>query len=106
MLRSMHSQTRAYHNQGAFLPFHRYLVHTHETILRTECNYTGTQPYWDEVLDAGNFTHSVVLDPETGFGGDGYGANNCIKDGPFKDYVVSLPQCELSGIRTFEDIAN
>lgn len=77
-------------SKGAFLPFHRYLMHTHEHVLKTECNYTGTQPYWDEPLDAGNFTHSVVLDPVTGFGGNGVGASNCIKDGPFKDYVNSI----------------
>ncbi|KAJ4287542.1 hypothetical protein N0V90_012245 [Kalmusia sp. IMI 367209] len=65
-------------------------MHAHESILRTECNYTGTQPYWDEPLDAGNFSHSVVLDSLTGFGGDGTGPNNCIADGPFKDYVNAL----------------
>jgi tyrosinase len=80
----------SYDIKGAFLPWHRYLLHTHEYILKTECNYTGTQPYWQESLDAGNFTHSIVLDPETGFGGDGAGPNNCIKDGPFKDYVNAI----------------
>src|SRR5262245_22819778 len=62
-------------------------MYAHETVLKTECNYTGTQPYWEESLDAGNFSHSVVLEAETGFGGDGAGPKHCIKDGPFKDYV-------------------
>lgn len=62
-------------------------MHAHETMLRTECNYTGAQPYWDEALDAGNFTHSAALDPVTGFGGNGSGRKGCIADGPFKDYV-------------------
>ena len=30
--------------QGAFLPFHRYLMHAHEHLLKTECGYEGTQP--------------------------------------------------------------
>jgi hypothetical protein len=80
----------SYDTKGAFLPWHRYLIHTHEYALKTECNYTGTQPYWQESLDAGNFTHSIVLDPEIGFGGDGAGPNDCIKDGPFKDYVNAV----------------
>lgn len=82
--------TTTVHFVGAFLPFHRYLMHAHEQILRTECNYTGAQPYWDETLDAGKFSTSIVLDPVTGFGGDGQGPNNCITDGPFKNYVNPL----------------
>lgn len=30
--------------QGAFLPWHRLYMWAHENALRTECNYTGTQP--------------------------------------------------------------
>jgi tyrosinase len=30
--------------QGAFLPFHRMMMHAHESALRNECNYTGYQP--------------------------------------------------------------
>jgi tyrosinase len=65
-------------------------MHAHEYLLRNECNYTGGQPYWDESLDAGNFATSIVLDPETGFGGNGVGPSNCIADGPFKDYVNAI----------------
>ncbi|PVH91111.1 Di-copper centre-containing protein [Periconia macrospinosa] len=78
------------HGVGAFLPYHRYYVQAHETALRTECSYAGAQPYWDEPRDAGNFSKSILLDPETGFGGDGVGPNNCIADGPFKDYMNSV----------------
>ncbi|OAG01602.1 Di-copper centre-containing protein [Paraphaeosphaeria sporulosa] len=82
--------TETVHFVGAFLPFHRYLMHAHEHILRTDCNYTGAQPYWDEPLDAGNFSSSVVLDPVAGFGGNGTGPKNCITDGPFMDYVNAI----------------
>ncbi len=30
--------------QGAFLPFHRMMMLSHENALRNECNYTGYQP--------------------------------------------------------------
>jgi len=32
-------------NQGAFLPFHRLMLQSHEDALRSECGYTGYQPY-------------------------------------------------------------
>lgn len=30
--------------QGAFLPWHRLLLHAHEYLQKTECGYEGTQP--------------------------------------------------------------
>ncbi|KAH7132381.1 hypothetical protein B0J11DRAFT_481656 [Dendryphion nanum] len=80
-------QTEDVHGVGGFLPFHRYFVHIHEQLLRTECNYTSGQPYWDETIDAGHFSTSIILDPISGFGGNGSGEDDCISDGPFKDYV-------------------
>ncbi|KAI5803525.1 hypothetical protein DFH27DRAFT_524926 [Peziza echinospora] len=79
------------HNNGWFLPFHRYHMFAHETLLREACNYTGGQPYWDEARDAGKFSLSSIFDPETGFGGSGDKNNkNCISDGPFKDYTLVM----------------
>jgi tyrosinase len=46
--------------------------------------------YWDEARDAGNFKASDVLDPITGFGGNGVGLKGCIVDGPFANYTNSL----------------
>ncbi|SPO04626.1 uncharacterized protein DNG_07311 [Cephalotrichum gorgonifer] len=83
-------QASIIHSVGAFLPFHRLLMHAHEKILREECGYKGAQPYWDEARDAGNFVGSVVLDPVTGFGGTGVGEDNCVEDGPFAGYVNGL----------------
>ena len=31
-------------NQGAFLPYHRLVMHVHEQMLRKECGYKGAQP--------------------------------------------------------------
>ena len=62
----------------------------HETLLRTECGYTGAQPYWDEVAEAGRFTDSVVFDAEIGFGGDGVGAGRCVVDGLFANHTLHV----------------
>jgi len=78
------------HGVGGFLPFHRYYINLHEKLLRTECNYTGGQPYWNETIDAGSFSKSILLTSDPGFGGNGSGSKGCITDGPFKDYVNSI----------------
>jgi len=78
------------HGVGAFLPYHRLHMHAHERALREECGYNGAQPYWDEPLDAGNFISSSVLDPTTGFGGNGAGPQNCITNGPFVSFINNL----------------
>ena len=50
----------------------------------------GAHRYWDETRDAGAFDTSNVLDPTTGFGGNGVGDEGCIEDGPFADYLNGL----------------
>ncbi|KAK1752742.1 hypothetical protein QBC47DRAFT_349568 [Echria macrotheca] len=75
------------HFVGQFLPFHRLFVWAHEQALQNECGYTGAQPFWDETLDVGKFSKSIVLDPVLGFGGDGTGPGGCIQTGPFANYV-------------------
>ncbi|KAL1836325.1 hypothetical protein VTJ49DRAFT_5309 [Mycothermus thermophilus] len=83
-------QSNIVHNVGAFLPYHRLLMWAHEKLLREECGYQGAQPYWDEARDAGKFSTSDVLDPVTGFGGNGVGERGCIVDGPFVNFTNSL----------------
>lgn len=107
-------QTFSIHYTGHFLPWHRYFVAVYEKALRTECNYTGAQPYWDWTLDVGStsaYYASPVFDPKYGFGGNGpYVAGNdsnpfavpgrtgggCVGDGPFQNMTVRLgPQSSL-----------
>ncbi|KAI1385121.1 Di-copper centre-containing protein [Hypoxylon trugodes] len=76
------------HFVGAFLPFHRYFLTVHEHLLKTECNYTGPIPYWDETSDVGNIKESTIFDVETGFGGNGTGLSGCIADGPFANITL------------------
>ncbi|KAK4112247.1 Di-copper centre-containing protein [Canariomyces notabilis] len=90
-LQAIHQlQAYATHFVGSFLPFHRLMMHAHESALRSECGYTGYQPYWHEQIDAGKFSRSVLLDATYGFGGDGSRTTGCITNGPFVNYTNSL----------------
>jgi hypothetical protein len=71
-------------------------MRAHEILLQTECNYTGAQPYWDELsttedIAAGiAFNESAVFDPDTGFGGTGTGDDLCVTDGPFANLTLHM----------------
>jgi len=93
------------HGTGWFLPFHRLYLHAHETLLRDECGYKGAQPYWDETIDAGAFSRSILLDPVHGFGGNGTGPQGCVTDGPFANLIVhvgpaydNIPTCLIRNV--------
>lgn len=44
-LASLHQNlTLIIHEVGQFLPWHRYFVHVHEEILKSQCNYDGPIP--------------------------------------------------------------
>ncbi|KFY86894.1 hypothetical protein V500_07327 [Pseudogymnoascus sp. VKM F-4518 (FW-2643)] len=87
------------HFVANFLPWHRWYVQLHEDLLRTECGFAGTQPYWDWSIDADakDMPNSPVFDPVTGFGGDGKrtgsyepGFQRCVVDGPFANTNLTL----------------
>ncbi|CZR52293.1 related to monophenol monooxygenase (tyrosinase) [Phialocephala subalpina] len=80
------------HNVGQFLPFHRYFMNVHAEVLKSECNYTGVLPWWDEGLDAasGNFFQSNMWDDVTGFGGNGTEADHCVRSGPFANRTMHI----------------
>jgi tyrosinase len=87
------------HFVAQFLPWHRWILARHESLLRNMCGYTGAQPYWDWTKDAeaGNVAGSAIWDPETGFGGNGAatgrstsGYVSCVADGPFANYKLTL----------------
>lgn len=87
------------HFVANFLPWHRWFVQLHEDLLRTECGFTGTQPYWDWSIDADatDVPNSPLFDPTTGFGGNGKrtgsnepGFQRCVIDGPFANTNLTL----------------
>lgn len=66
------NQTNNIHYTGNFLAWHRYFVHTYENSLRTECNYTGSQPYWDWPLySSAPQTSPIFNGDEFSMGGNG-----------------------------------
>ncbi|PVH82456.1 hypothetical protein DL98DRAFT_547905 [Cadophora sp. DSE1049] len=85
------------HYTAQFLPWHRLQMHAHETALRTECNYTGTLPWWDEALDAasGDFFQSDMWS-DTYFGGNGSSIDNCVITGPFANRTEHIGLLELT----------
>ncbi|KAI9055630.1 hypothetical protein LZ554_000574 [Drepanopeziza brunnea f. sp. 'monogermtubi'] len=89
------------HYTAQFLPWHRLQLHAHETMLKTECNYTGTIPWWDEALDvaSGNFFQSDMWS-DVYFGGNGSSEvnenneQNCVTTGPFANRTEHIGPLE------------
>ncbi|RAL08047.1 uncharacterized protein BO97DRAFT_462029 [Aspergillus homomorphus CBS 101889] len=76
------------HNVGQFLPWHRYFLHVHETLLRDECGYEGPVAWWNEQsdADAGDLLWSPMWNADN-MGGNGTGMQGCVVDGAFADLV-------------------
>jgi tyrosinase len=76
---------------------------------------TTATRYWDETIDAGNFSGSILLDPVYGFGGDGANGSLCITTGPFASYQNPIgpgytlsPHCitrDIGGFPEFVDFS-
>ncbi|KAK1757731.1 hypothetical protein QBC47DRAFT_376864 [Echria macrotheca] len=109
------------HYTGTFLSWHRYYTWLYEEALRTECGYTGTQPYWDWGLTAehGMDTSPIFDGSSTSMSGNGaFIANKsevildqpgfipvhlsagtgggCVTSGPFANMSVNLGPVSLS----------
>ncbi|KAK7923585.1 hypothetical protein PG985_007656 [Apiospora marii] len=98
------------HGSAPFLPWHRYFVHVYLNALR-ECGYQGPGTYWDWTQDTAGLGLSAVMDPKTGFGGDGNkkatelspdGAKQlpCVTEGPFaglRPEYLGLTPTEMVG---------
>ncbi|CZT41031.1 related to tyrosinase [Rhynchosporium secalis] len=97
-------QTLKIHRTGKFLPLHRYYTWVYEQTLKTECNYRGTQPYWDWGKWADNPEASPIFDgSESSMGGNGQkishkgvgigpaqNGGGCVQKGPFANMTVHL----------------
>jgi tyrosinase len=64
------------------MPFHRYYVTVHETLLRDECGFAGWLPYWDEAAEVDNMALSELFEDQY-YGGNEDGSSSYIADGPF-----------------------
>ncbi|TDZ15806.1 N-acetyl-6-hydroxytryptophan oxidase ivoB [Colletotrichum orbiculare MAFF 240422] len=88
------AQVQFIHGVGAFLPWHRWFMSVHESLLRQDCGYTGPMPYWNEQVDqaAGPLTAASIWgsDPTTSFGTGATDANGCVADGPFSNLTYNV----------------
>ncbi|KAF4819633.1 Tyrosinase-like protein orsC [Colletotrichum siamense] len=115
------NQTLTIHYTGNFLSWHRYFTWIYEEALRNECEYKGTQPYWDWTKTAvSGMEKSPIFDgSETSISGDGefipdrddiiLGGQNglppinlpvgtgggCVTSGPFRNMSVNLGPAAL-----------
>ncbi|KAH6653465.1 hypothetical protein BKA67DRAFT_537140 [Truncatella angustata] len=80
------------HGNSIFLLWHRYYVWTLEQIMRDECGFDRAFPWWDETLDAGNFSSSSIFTPDF-FGSLRTSTNDqyiCVTDGYFANAVAHI----------------
>ena len=80
------------HIPDVFLPWHRWYILQYENLLRrVDCKVTV--PYWDwSVVATDPWSSSMWKPGKDSFGGNGDpNADDCVKDGPFKDSVWSYP---------------
>lgn len=73
------------------------MLHAHELVMKSECNYTGAIPFWDEALDAasGDFFQSEQFDDQW-FGGNGSSVDNCVTTGPFANRTEHIGPLETT----------
>ncbi|KAK3943117.1 hypothetical protein QBC46DRAFT_422272 [Diplogelasinospora grovesii] len=98
------NQTLSIHNTGSFLSWHRYYLWSFERVLKEECGYNGTQPYWDWGRWAQDPEKSPIFDgSDTSLSGNGQkiahraqsfapagNGGGCVQTGPFKNMTVHL----------------
>lgn len=105
-------QALVIHNTGMFLAWHRWFLASWENALRTECGYTGHQPYVDWAKIAHDPVGAPMFDGSmTSIGGNGqyvqHDSNTaavpihditlpagqgggCVTTGPFTNYTINL----------------
>ncbi|KII92640.1 hypothetical protein PLICRDRAFT_104279 [Plicaturopsis crispa FD-325 SS-3] len=82
------------HDQGLWLPWHRWYINAFEGVLKDKCGFQGTLPYWNWTKHADDFEHASIFDddPESGWGGWGDPTQDFqITNGGFKNFHVSYP---------------
>ncbi|ORX77068.1 Di-copper centre-containing protein, partial [Basidiobolus meristosporus CBS 931.73] len=75
------------HGTPAFLPWHRYFIRLYEYALQLVVPEVVI-PYWDWSLDSQAPEKSFIFKI---IGGNGQGPKNCVQDGPFANWTVTVP---------------
>lgn len=76
------------HGNSKFLIWHRYFLWTFEDILRDECGFTGTIPWFDETRYAGHFATSSIFS-SSWYGGIALGGG-CVTTGAFAGLTLNV----------------
>ncbi|KAJ3310232.1 hypothetical protein HDV04_005171 [Boothiomyces sp. JEL0838] len=95
------------HSHPRFLPWHRLMLATYNSFLRSECQYNGPMPYWDWTLDSQAPELSPVWAPNA-FGGNGDPTYGCLQ-GSFADFYkrdINNPQQFVCVQRRWANAAN
>ncbi|KAE9372718.1 Di-copper centre-containing protein [Stipitochalara longipes BDJ] len=79
------------------------MIYAHESVLKSECNYTGTIPWWNEALDAasGDFFQSDMWEDQW-FGGNNSSVDNCVVSGLSYGARSNVDACYEYGGSKFE----
>ncbi|KAF8342253.1 Di-copper centre-containing protein [Cantharellus anzutake] len=87
--------TDSAHYTGIFFGWHRLFLNTLENMLRKECHYTESLPFWDWTSkDYHDIEHSYIFnaDPEVGFGAfPGPETNYTVTTGAFRNLIRAYP---------------
>ncbi|KAK9708662.1 hypothetical protein K7432_009508 [Basidiobolus ranarum] len=75
------------HGTPAFFPWHRYFIRLYEYALQSVAPEVVI-PYWDWSLDSQAPEQSFIFKI---IGGNGKGPDNCIEDGPFANWTLTVP---------------
>ncbi|KAI4619977.1 hypothetical protein J4E80_004502 [Alternaria sp. BMP 0032] len=76
------------HGNSKFLLWHRYYTWVFEDILRSECGFSQTMPWFDETKYAGRFSASSIFSAKW-FGGIALGGN-CVTNGAFANLAINI----------------
>lgn len=82
------SLTPNVHGNSKFLVWHRYLLWSFEDVLRTECSWGGSLPWFDESKYAGKFSTSSIFSASW-FGGMNFGGG-CVTNGQFANLALNV----------------
>ncbi|KAJ4292570.1 hypothetical protein N0V90_009233 [Kalmusia sp. IMI 367209] len=100
------NMTPSVHSTANFMHWHRYYIWAYETALKTECNFKGSQPYWNWGKYSDLPKSPIFNGDETSLGGNGdyvpHSGNlmgrpfaagqggGCVTKGPMGNLTISL----------------
>jgi Common central domain of tyrosinase len=89
-LAALHQRlTPQIHDDGQFMPWHRYFMWIFEQELRNTCGYAGPMAWWDETKDAGHFSAAPMMTQQY-FGHCPDGNSVCIISGVSTGYQLRV----------------